>query len=78
MDSIQIEEEYDLTVVLNPETAHAVYDSTKDTVHRFNSWSETHDAYHLQIESGTITLRKYLHPSNRYYLIQSSTYTARE
>lgn len=78
MNALQIEEKYNLDVVLNPEIAHAIYDSANDTFYRFNSWSETHDAYHLQIDSETITLRKYLHPSNRYYFIQSSTYTTHE
>lgn len=78
MDSLQIENEYDLTVVRVPEKAHAVYDSVNDTFHRFSSWSETHDAYHLCIQETTITLRKYLHSSNRYYFIQSPSYTTSE
>jgi hypothetical protein len=73
MDSLQIEEKHDTTVVTKPENAHTVFNSKTQKFHRFKTWNETADAYHIRLKSNKIlTVRKYKHPSNKYYLTRNS------
>lgn len=81
MDSISVENSYaGKRVVTEPETAHLVYDSVEDEFLRFTGWKEYADSYQVFVDDGsvTVTLRKYRHPSNRYYLIYDDTFSQSE
>jgi len=80
MDSIEIESEYDaIEVVTQPTSANLLFDSVEKEFHRFHSWSDSRDAYHTRLHSETtVTVRKYLHPTNRYYFVQSTGFKQNE
>lgn len=80
MDSLAVESQYDdITVVTEPSEANLIFDSVEESFFRFLSWSASGGAYHARLDSEeTITLRKYLHQSNRYYFVQSESFRSNE
>lgn len=80
MDSLALESKYDgITVVTEPAEANLIFDSVEESFFHFSSWSISRGAYHARLDSEeTVTLRKYLHKSNRYYFVQSESFSSNE
>lgn len=65
-----VEDMFEVTVVRTPGTAHRVVDVTEERFIPFAGWSEADDAYHIEGQNDeTVTVRKALLPSNRYYFV---------